>query len=87
MRFSKSLKRSARFVRKRSFKNFDAENFKWAVKQLSWWDLYMCQDVDQAAMILTTKLNNILDSMAPVKTVQVHTTLDMHHGSVRKPRK
>ena len=24
-------------------------------------------------MILTTKLNNILDIMAPVKTVQVHT--------------
>ena len=33
----------------------------------------MCNDVDQAVGMLSSKLNNILDIMAPVKTIQIHT--------------
>ena len=51
VRFSKSLKRSARYVRKRCFKNFKPEEFIQAVRQLSWYDLYLCQDVNQASQI------------------------------------
>ena len=70
-RFAKSLSRNARYVRKRSFKNFCVEDFCMAVKQLSWFDLFLCDDVHQATDLLTTKLNTILDAMAPVKTFQV----------------
>ena len=70
-RFSKSLKRNVRYVRKRSFKNFDREQFSRAVQELSWWDIYMCEDVEQAADLLTNKLTYILDKLAPVKTFQV----------------
>ena len=73
VRFSKSLKRSARYVRKRCFKNFNPEEFIQAVKQLSWYDLYLCQDVNQASQMLSSKLGNILDVMAPIKTIQIRT--------------
>ena len=73
VRFSKSLKRSARYVRKRCFKNFKKEDFLQAVRQLTWYDLYMCQDVNQASQILTSKLGKILDAMAPIRTIQIHT--------------
>ena len=73
VRYTKSLKRSARYVRKRCFKNFNAEKFIQAVRQLSWYDLYLCQDVNQATKILTNKLGNILDTMAPIRTVQIQT--------------
>ena len=43
------------------------------MKQLSWWDLYSCDDRDKAAEILTCKLTTILDQMAPVRTIQVRT--------------
>ena len=72
-RFSKSISRNARYVRKRSFKNFCAEDFCKEVKQLAWLDLFMCEDVHQATDLLTAKLTTILDVMAPVKTFQVQT--------------
>jgi hypothetical protein len=68
-RYSKSLQRSVRYVRKRVFKNFVDKDFQQAVKQLSWWDLYSCDDLDKAAEILTCKLTTILDQMAPVRTI------------------
>ena len=70
-RFSKSMRSSPRYVRKRSFKNFSQEQFCDAVKELHWFDLYMCQDPNQAAEMLTKKLTTILDQMAPIKTFQV----------------
>ena len=47
-RFAKSVTRSVKYVRKRSFKNFNSEEFMRAVRLLSWFDLYMCQDPTQA---------------------------------------
>ena len=52
---------------------FAAEEFCLAVKHLSWADLYFCDDVHQATELLTSKLNTILDVMAPVKTFQIRT--------------
>ena len=71
VRFSKSLQRGARYVRKRCFKNFKNEEFIQAVKNISWIELYLCQDVNQATEILTTRLSKILDTMAPIRTVQI----------------
>ena len=72
-RYSKSLKRNVRYVRKRSFKNFNPVEFCRTVKQLSWWDIFISDDAEQAASLLTKKLTNILDKMAPVKTFQVRS--------------
>ena len=60
-------------MRKRSYKNFKSEEFLDAVQQISWFDLYLCNDVDTAVDILTRKLTFILDTMAPMKTYQVRT--------------
>ena len=35
--------------------------------------IYLCDDPDTAANLITSKLNNILDEMAPIKVVQVRT--------------
>ena len=72
-RHAKSLKKNVRYVRKRSFKNFSDQNFQAAVSNLSWWDIYICEDADQAAQLLTDKLTAILDTMAPIKTIQVRS--------------
>ena len=70
-RYSKSIKRNVRYVRKRSFKELKNKDFKEAVKRVSWWELYCCQDPEEAARLLTNKLTAILDTMAPLKTIQV----------------
>ena len=72
-RYAKSMKRNPRYVKKRCYKKFSAKDFSEAVKKVSWWELYMCEDATKAAEILTTKLSNILDIMAPIKTIQVRT--------------
>ena len=72
-RFAKSVTRSVKYVRKRSFKNFNSEEFMRAVRLLSWFDLYMCQDPTQATELLTRKLTDLLDTMAPVRTIQVRS--------------
>ena len=43
------------------------------VEDISWWEVYASQDVDEAVDIFTKKLPNILDKMAPVKKFQVKT--------------
>ena len=73
VRFSKSLKPSARYTRKRCFKNFKPEEFVKAVKELSWYDVYSCQDANMACQILTSKLCRVLDTMAPIRTIQIHS--------------
>ena len=71
-RYAKSLQKSVRYIRKRSFKNFNESEFCAAVKNISWWDVYSCEDAQNATEVFTSKINNILDKMAPVKTFQVH---------------
>ena len=72
-RYSRSVKTSPRYVRKRSYKNFSPAEFVKAVQQVSWWELYLCDDVNTAVGMLTNKLTFILDAMAPMRTIQVRT--------------
>ena len=69
-RYSKSIQRRARYVRKGCFKEFNEEDFARKVEELSWFDIYMCEDANHAAVILTHNLFKILDTMAPEHTVQ-----------------
>ena len=69
-RFAKPVKRLQRYVTKRSYKNFKSDDFKAAVRNILWFDLYQCEDVEQAVAIFTQKITSILDSMAPVRKIQ-----------------
>ena len=71
IRRSKSFKTSCRYIRKRSYKNFDKQLFIKAVQEVGWLDLYLCNDVNKAVNIFNQKITDILDEMAPMKTFQV----------------
>ena len=68
---AKNIKENIRYVKKRSYKNFNEGDFKEAVKGIRWFDVYSCEDVDLAVDSFTGKLTKILDEMAPVKKFQV----------------
>ena len=70
-RFSKSFFNTNKIIRKRSFKNFEERKFIEALSNISFWEIYTCNDVNEAVDILTNKLTKILDEMAPVRTYQV----------------
>ena len=70
---AKNIKQNIRYVKKRSYKNFNEQEFRTAVKNIKWYEVYSCQDVDLAVDIFTGKLTEILDRMAPVKKFQVRT--------------
>ena len=72
-RYSRSMRSTPSYIRKRSYKNFNAEEFVAAIKQVSWLDIYLANDVDTAVEILSNKITFILDTLAPMKTVQVRT--------------
>ena len=43
------------------------------MQQLNWLDVYLCEDVDEAVHLMTNHLINILDRMAPMRTIQVRS--------------
>ena len=59
-----------RYVTKRSFKDFDELAFQQEIRNTSWWNIYESTDVDNAVQLFTTKINSIIDKMAPIKTFQ-----------------
>ena len=70
-RYARSIKSSPSYIRKRSFKNFDPSDFIYAIQQVSWLEIYLCTEVNQAVKLLSTKITAILDRMAPMKTFQI----------------
>ena len=72
-RYSKSIKTTPRYIRKRSYKNFNQEDFVAAIKQVSWLDIYLSNDVNAAVELLSNKITFILDTLAPMKNIQVRT--------------
>ena len=67
------IRKNIRYVRKRSYKNFNTEAFLDEVARIKWWDIYQCDDVDTAVKLFSEKLTRILDHHAPVKTFQTRT--------------
>lgn len=73
-RYTKAQISKPRLIRKRSYKKFDPGLFIDAVRKISWWGVYSeLFDCENAAKILTDKINEILDVMAPIKSFQVRT--------------
>ena len=72
MRYAKLVKIGQQFVRKRSYKNFSATKFLEEIQKVRWWQVYRCENVDEAVEVFRRCLTSILDrqDMAPVKTFQ-----------------
>ena len=45
-RYSKSIQRRVRYVRKRCYKAFSEEEFSRKVGEMSWFDIYACEDAN-----------------------------------------
>ena len=72
-RFAKNIRENIRYCKKRSYKDFDKKQFFEEVGKIAWWEVYSCNDVDQAVDIFTRRLTDILDKMAPVRKFQIRT--------------
>ena len=70
VKYGKLIKNRTKYVTKRSFKNFDEQEFVERIKKTSWLDIYLTTDVDEAVQKFTNKVNIILDELAPIKTFQ-----------------
>ena len=70
VRYANLIKSSTRYVKKRSYKHFEESKFLEEVRNISWWDLYLETEVNEAVDLFTNKINRILDQMAPVKKFQ-----------------
>ena len=70
VRQTKNIISKPRIIKKRSFKNFKSEDFVAAVRIIKWFDVYMSNDVEVAIEIVTQRLTEVLDQMAPIKTFQ-----------------
>ena len=84
-RFSKVIRKNVRYVKKRSYKNFDPNRFLAEVEKIRWWDIYQYESVDAAVQLFSEKLTRILDQLAPIKTVQCKQEPGMPHGCPSLP--
>ena len=73
IRYTKSAVSKPRMIRKRSYRDFEPAKFLESVRNLSWWDIYSCNNVEEAVTKISEKLTIILDKMAPIKNIQVRT--------------
>jgi hypothetical protein len=60
-------------VKKRSYRNFSPNELLAAIQATSWWEVYSCEDTENAVQIFSQKLTDILDQMAPIKKFQVRS--------------
>ena len=71
IRYSKAVISKPKIIKKRSYKKFDPFQFLAAIKSISWWEVYSSEDVETATDLFTQKITEILDKMAPIKSIQV----------------
>ena len=60
-RYSKSIVRKPRIIKKRCYKNFDPEKFIQELQNTRWWDIYACTDVNEAVKPMAISENKRLD--------------------------
>ena len=84
-RYTKTIQSRQTYIRKRMFKTFKPEEFKQRVSNMpELWEVQQCTDVDKAACLLTQGLTRILDSMAPVRTIQTRKDYAPHMSDYTK---
>jgi hypothetical protein len=64
-RLSKAPPEPPRTIRKRSYKDFNKENFLHELGCVDWTDVLICADLDLAVFLFTTKFKNVLNNHAP----------------------
>ena len=72
-RYSRSIKSSPKYIRKRCYKNFNPDLFVHRVGELGFMDVYLSEDVDEAFGLLSSHISTILDDMAPMRRIQIRT--------------
>ena len=70
VRYSKIPPIPARIICKRNYKNFDKNAFLDDVSRVDWYDVYCCQDVNDAVETFTKKFKYVLNCHAPWIRVQ-----------------
>ena len=45
------------------------------VKEISWLDLYLCQDANEAVRKFVWKISSILDQMTPIRRIQLRSKI------------
>ena len=71
VRRSRSYYSSPTYIRKRSYKRFDQDQFLSLVRTTNWLPIYLCEDVDHAVTQFTQKMTAILDILCPMRTIQL----------------
>ena len=74
-RYTKSIIRHSRYVKKRSYKNFSPNEFLASIQATSWWEVYRCEDTENAVQIFTKKLTDILDQWPPLRNSRSDLTM------------
>ena len=69
-RYSKQIRRNARYVYKRCYKDFCLSDYIQDLAKISWWAVYQCTDVNLAVDLFTEKLVGTLDCHAPMRIIQ-----------------
>ena len=57
-------------VKRRSFKNFDPEEYRRRLENFNWEEIYDIENVDLANTFIEEKIVSVLDELCPYKTVQ-----------------
>ena len=70
VRFSTKIKSHVKYVKKRSYRNFDKNSFLTDFHKISWWSLYFTEDVKEAVDVFTSTFSDLLDKHAPIKSFQ-----------------
>ena len=73
IRYTKSFKQLPRYVRKRTFKDFNEESFHQQLSECNLEDILNCRDPELACRMLISKLTTILDNLAPITNIQVRS--------------
>ena len=64
-RLSKKPSEPTKTIRKRSYKNFNKDEFLSDLARVDWLDVLSCPDINQATELFTFKFKKILDQHAP----------------------
>ena len=73
IRQSKSIRHRPKFIRKRIFKDFYPKVFKTMVGAADLEETLKCSNVNMAVETLVSKISNVLDKIAPLRTIQIRT--------------
>ena len=78
-RYTKKLTKVPRYVKKRSFRRFEKEQYRVLVAEMPELALTLSQQCpDSAAKIFSEGLSKVLDKMAPVRTIQTRANYAPH---------